>query len=146
MRRPRSVTALALAVLSFTGFYLTRFVQAWLQLEFLESLPLIVPPLYFIVSGIIWTAVGLPLGLALWTGHPRAPQAARVLALLFGVYYWLDRLYLRRPLAGRSSDVFQWGLTALLLAFLFWTLSRPAAKDFFRDRRSGGTVNRKYVE
>ena len=131
MKRPLSVTLLALGVLILTGAYITRFVLAIKQWAFLNTLPLTVPPLYLALSGLFWGVVGLPLCLGLWRGWRWSAKALRWVAPLYAAYIWLDRLLLVSSPAGRVNHPFRLGATLVLLALLYWILSRQKAKHFF---------------
>ena len=57
-------------------------------------------------------------------------------ALLYALYYWLDRLFLSDWLKSRTPPAnlaFSLGLTLVLLVFMFWTLSRPKIKVIFGE-------------
>ena len=58
-KRPFSVTILAFGVLSFVLLQLTRMVSGFQQRQFLASLPLSIPPVYFVITGLVWAAIGL---------------------------------------------------------------------------------------
>lgn len=127
--RPFSVTLLVFGVLTIAGINLYRCIEAILQWRFLAGLlPALVS--YIMLSGLFWSLIGLPLAWSLWRGNRRAPQMTLWIVLVYITYYWLDRLLIRQ---GSASDnlPFTLGFAVLVLAFVFWTLSRPVAKAFF---------------
>ena len=131
--RPFSVTLLALGVLTLGGLNLVRFIQSILHWGFLSRL-LPFSPLYVALSGLIWAIAGFALAWGLWRGRIWAPQASRWATLVYLLYTWLNRLLYANP-ASRNTDLpFIAVLNLLLVAFIFWVLSRRKAKDFFGDR------------
>lgn len=129
--RPRSVTLLAVVVLILAGLNLNRLVQSLLQWDFLRTL-LPISPVYLAVSGLIWGGVGLTLFVGLWSGQPWVPGLARWGSLAFFLYSWLDRYLLENPATWRFKTPFFIGATVLTLGLVFWILSRPKVKLFFR--------------
>lgn len=132
-KRPLSVSLLAIVVLTFTSLHLLRFVQTLRLWNFLLELPNI-SPLYLALTGFLWGFVGLIVLWGLWCGHPTAPQATRLAALGYSIFYWLDRLWLAKAIEEHKILPFTVGLNLLLLAFVFWVFSRPRAKIFFGER------------
>ncbi len=139
--RPFSVTLLALGVLIIAGLNLTRLILTVRQWAFLSSLPG-VSPIYLALTGFIWALTGLPLVWGLWRGLPWAPRLAQALALTYAAYYWLDHIFLAERLAGQGNAAsgflplnwpFAAAITAILMVFVSWTLSRPKTKDFFGE-------------
>ena len=137
-RRPFSVTLLALGVLTIAGIHLIRLLQAIQNWDFLAELPG-VSPLYLALTGLFWAAAGLALGLALLSGAPAAPAAARLMAAVYTVYYWSNRFFAAYTAGSIQAAGFAWGFAALLTVFflglVMWILSRPRAKAYFRRNR-----------
>jgi hypothetical protein len=132
-KRPFSVSLLAIVVLTFTSLHLVRFVEVLRLWDFLhELLPDL--PLFLALTGAIWGVIGLVLVWGLWRGHPMAPQATRLAALVYAGYYWIDHLWLAASIEERRILPFTVGVTLVLLGFIYWTLSRPRAKAFFGER------------
>ena len=130
--RPFSVTLLAFGVLIIAGINLYRGIQAAIEWQFLAGL-LPALPLYQALSGFFWCLVGLPLAWGLWRGARRAARLVPYAVMAYLLYVWLDRLLLRKDLESASLP-FALGLTSLLLFLVFWILSRPRAKYFFREK------------
>lgn len=134
MKRPKSVTLLAIGVLILAGYYIVRTVLAASQWEFLSILfteSLI--PHYLVLTGLIWGIAGLILGWSLFTGRHWASRLFKILALVFAGYWWLDNLFLAADPAVRGSIPFRLVATIALLALAFWILSRSGAKSFFGE-------------
>jgi hypothetical protein len=130
--RPLGVTLLALGVLSIASLNLLRLVDAVRLWEFLSKL-LPISPLYLALTGLIAGGAGLILAWGLWKGRGWAPRFTRLASLAYMIYYWLDRLLLSNADSRRSNLPFSIGATLVLLALVFWILSRPKAKAFFGD-------------
>ena len=65
VKRPRSVTLLAMLVLTLAVLHLTRFEQSISRWAFLqETLPL--HPAYLVINGAFWGFAGLVIGWAIW--------------------------------------------------------------------------------
>jgi hypothetical protein len=129
-KRPFLVTLLALLVLSITTIHLVRLVQTVALWDFLSSLPGISPG-YLAVTGLIGTLLGLALFWGLWRGHPRTPAATRILAILYVLYWWLEKL-----LAAQSGDSlvnwpFSAGLSVTLLLLFTLPFFLPGVKAYF---------------
>jgi hypothetical protein len=112
--RPFFVTLLTVMVLIISSTNLVRFIEALSEWDFLSSLPR-VSPSYLAASGLLWTLVGLPLIWGLWRGHPQARKAARILALAYTLYYWVDRILVESAVGRPANGPFAFGLTIVLL-------------------------------
>jgi hypothetical protein len=130
--RPLGVTLLTLGVLSIASLNLLRLVDAIRLWGFLGKL-LPISPLYLALTGLIAGGAGLILVWGLWKGREWAPPFCRLASLAYIMYYWLDRLLLSNADSRRSNLPFSVGVTLVLLALVFWILSRPKAKAFFGD-------------
>ena len=130
--RPFFVTLLTVMVLIISSTNLVRFIEALSEWDFLSSLPR-VSPSYLAASGLLWTLVGLPLIWGLWRGHPQARKAARILALAYTLYYWVDRILVESAVGRPANGPFAFGLTIVLLIFIFWVLSTSKSRSFFGE-------------
>jgi hypothetical protein len=134
MKRPRSVTLLAVGVLILAGYFFLRAVLAASQWELLlEYFPASTIPGYLVMTGVLWGCAYLVLGWGLVRGRRWAPRLFRILAAVFAVYWSLDSLLLAADPAVRSAGLFRITVTILLLVVTFWALSRPAAKIYFGE-------------
>ena len=144
IKRPHSVTTLALGVLIITVLNLLRFGLSLADWNFLASQPGVYP-LYLAISGFVWGVAGLCLVFGLWKGKSWAPRLMQALALTYTLYYWLDLIFLKdHPVSGKTG-VFQavlpinWqfsaGLTIVCLIYMVWTLGRKKVMTYFeRDQ------------
>lgn len=133
-KRPFVVTVLLLMVLSYTVLGWFGFLAALRNWDFLQSLPLSVPPLYLALRNIVWGAVGVPLIWGLWIGRRWAWYATQAVAGLYAVYYWLDRAFLADPTVsplGTGRWPFVLGLTAICLIYTLIVLRLPLSRRFF---------------
>jgi hypothetical protein len=140
MRRPGSVTLLALGVLIITVINLTRLILSIKDWDFLVSWPG-VSPWYVMLTGLIWTLAGFPLIWGLWRGKSWAPRLMEAVALTYALYYWLDQVFLVDHPVGGSEGArrallpvnwqFAVGATVVCLATIAWTLSRRKVKAYF---------------
>ncbi len=134
-KRPRSVTLLGFGVLIIAAFSWIRAAQAYLQWAFIADLQLSVPPVYILVTGLLFGAAGLPIFWGLWRGYRWGQWGALVFGLLFAGFYWYDRLRLAVSGIRSTNAVFAGGATLLLLGILYWILFRRPAVQFFQTGR-----------
>lgn len=136
-RRPFSVTLLAIGVLTIAGIHLIRLFQTIQNWDFLAELPG-VPPLYLALTGLAWAVVGFPLGILLWRGEPPALPTVRFMTAVYILYDWFNRLFTAYR-SGNLAIGYAWGFSALitviLLVWVYWTISRPRVKAYFRRDR-----------
>ena len=132
-KRPKSVTWLAVGVLILAVLHFTRLVSTISRWEYLETLWLSVPLIYFVLSGLIWGLSAGVLGIGLWRGRNWAIRYTHYGAIAFTVYYWVDRLFLSIDPLRKTNFKFSLGATVFLLAIIYWILSRPKAQLFFGE-------------
>jgi uncharacterized membrane protein (DUF2068 family) len=128
VRRPLSVTLLALGVLTLAGINLLRFAVSLQQRAFLSSL-LPLEPLYLTISGLVWAVLGLLLVWGLWSGRGWAVLMTQIGILVYSTYFWLDRIFLAQGV-GRNW-LFALALNLFLLVIVYWILSSRKAKAYF---------------
>jgi len=125
---------LAMGVITIAGIHLIRLIQTIRNWDFLAELPG-VPLVFLAISGLLWAAIGFPLGVALWQGDPRALGSVRTITVTYIIYDWSSRI-LAAFRSGNLAAGYSWGfsalLTVILLVWVFWILSRPEVKSFFR--------------
>jgi hypothetical protein len=119
--RPIRVTLLALLVLFFALINLLRLGESiyfWKTL-----LEYGTQPLYLALSGGLWASAGLLLVWGLWVGRPWIWLAALIGTVAYGIWYWLDRLFLQQP---HTNNLFSliWTVAVLFLVFLVLFSSR----------------------
>ena len=129
-RRPFSVTFLIVVVLIFTSLNVFRMITAIRTWEFLSVLLPDVSIIYLVITGAIWSMVGFPLSIGLFSGRKWSLPMTRIAVILYISYYWVDRLMVAERSAIASRWPFVSGLTILLLVLTFWILGRPKTKEF----------------
>lgn len=142
IKRPGSVTLLALGVLIITAINIARTVLSLRSWSFLASQSG-VSPLYLAVSGFIWSVAGSIMFWGLWRAKIWAPRLMKAEALTYALYFWLDLLFLKdHPVSGAASAMqiilptawqFSAGVTVVCLAYVVWTLGRSKVKAYFRS-------------
>ena len=144
MKRPLSVTLLALGVLSFTGVNCLRFIEVIRQWPLLSSLPLKTSPIFLGLTGLLWTLVGLPIFWGLWRGRPWGARGIKVLMVVYAAIFWIDRLLLVQVPAGGGNWPFLLIANLVVWFIVLWVLSRKPVKKFFgemHDRQSENTAS-----
>jgi hypothetical protein len=134
--RPTSVTLLALGVLLIAFLNLIRLVQSLVLWDFLgEIFPTIglyrFIPFYLVFTGLIWGSIGLVLTWGLWRGSRWVSLFTGLTALVYSIYYWIDRLWISAS-HGQSNWSFSVGLNIFGLCYVLWTLFYSKARLFFR--------------
>jgi glucan phosphoethanolaminetransferase (alkaline phosphatase superfamily) len=130
--RPHGVTLLAVGVLIIAVYHLIRLIQAIVQWQTLGEIRDYLP-LYMIVSGAFWGIAGLLIGWGLWSGRSWAPRVTRWVALLFAIFYWVDRLFVQTAAGQSANTVFVVVMTVVLLGWIYWILSRLRTRLFFGE-------------
>ena len=90
---------------------------AWHGAAWLQTLPLQVPWLYLLASGLAWLLAGTAAWAMQLSGHPWASHATAATVVLFSIFWWVDRYALTRNGLFRHNWPFA----------LFWTLMIVAA-------------------
>ncbi len=98
-----------------------RFHQALSYWGMLLSLGEPVLPLSLAVSGVIWAVVGLVCAIGLWFKHIWAAWLSVCSAVLFSIWYWLDRMLLTRSEVAQVNLVFAI-LTTVMVLFIVGTI------------------------
>ena len=132
-RRPSVVTWLAAGVLTFSAFYLARLM---LSLD-LPDLPLSVPSWYLPLTGAVWGALALVLGVGLLRGSKRAYRLTFWIGAFYLLWYWIDRLLLARSEFAERSQPAALILCLAGSALVYLALTRPAARAYFRESTHG---------
>lgn len=132
-KRPKSVTSLAVGVLTLAALHFLRLVNTITKWGYLQTLPLSVPVGFFVASGLIWGLAALFLGMGLWRGMHWSARFTQYGALAFTVYYWVDRVVLSIDPLRSTNFRFSLGANVFLLAITYWILSRPNAQLFFGE-------------
>ena len=129
--RPTSVTYLAVGVLITAGFNLLRSWNAYREFEFLSGL-LPFSPLYLVMGGLFWGITGLVLFFGLWLGKQWAPTLTRIAAVVYTLYFWLDRILLTSTGIG-VNWLFVVIVNVIILTLVFWVLNRNNARRYYGE-------------
>jgi hypothetical protein len=129
LNRPLSVTILSVIVLCITSWNAIRIYGALVNWDILREFG--ASPVYIMVSGVLWAAVGLWLAYATWTGKRRAFGAGLVSAALYLAWYWLDRLVMQP--APAPNLAFSAIVSAVLLVYV--VISLIVSRAFFDKER-----------
>ena len=140
MPRPRSVTLLALLVLSLAAFNLLSLASGVRRYTVLQSLPLSLPPVVPIVSAAVWTAAFGLLAVGLWRLQGWARWGAAGAVTLYFALMWVELLVFSQSDYIRTTAWFYVVLDGLILLFVWGTLLRPRVQQSF----SKAVNNRKY--
>ncbi len=127
--RPFGVTLLALIVLSLSALNLVRVGAAIAQWEALAEFAPRPGPLYILLTGLAWAAVGVPLWVSLWLDRPISYRAVLPASFVYSAYYWLDRLlFQERP--AQSNWPFALGVTVIVLSLAAFVTFHPRTRNF----------------
>jgi hypothetical protein len=129
-RRPFAVTILIVVVLIFTFLNILRMLTAIRDQDFLTTLPMSVPVIYYVITGAVWGGIGVALAYGLFGGRKWSSSLAQVITFMYATYYWLDRLVIADRFSITSRWRFVTGLTILLAIFVFWVLKLPKTRTF----------------
>ncbi len=128
--RPKSVTLLALGVLSIAVFNLLGLLQIVQNESLLRSyFPFALEWLGLL--RLFWASTGLGLAVGFFFGRTWALTVFRPAVIAYLVCYWLER-YLFFTQAGRGdNNVFLAVVSLLVVLVVFWILSAWRVKHFF---------------
>ncbi|MEJ2011657.1 MAG: hypothetical protein P8X64_05460 [Anaerolineales bacterium] len=127
--RPRLVTCLSLAVLTFSAVQFAS-VLAWLRLVPLE---LTLPAWYLPARSLVWGLVGIVAALGLFLGWSWSRRFTRYSAVVYLLWYWADRLILRSSTTARQTLWFYGGLQFLATLLILWVLGRKGTRAYFEE-------------
>jgi hypothetical protein len=126
--RPFSIKLVVFGVLCFAALNLLRFIRTIMEWDFLKGL-IQISPLYLLLSGLIWGVVGILLAYQTWRGWGKAPVFLFLVAILYMLYDWLDRLFLSQ------NQFINWRFILvadiLVLGMLLYIYTRKNVKVFF---------------
>jgi hypothetical protein len=133
MRRPRSVTLVAVALAGLAAANLLGVVTGVQRYTVLRDLPLSVPPAYLILSSAVWAVVFGPLAFGLWRCKHWARLGAPLALALYLAVVWVERLVLGRSDFVRATVPYYLTLHLISLAFVSVTLLRRQVRQVFTD-------------
>ncbi len=127
MRRPCRITFLCIILLGLSAYNLFGAINVYVRWDFLNQLPLTVPPLYLLLRDGFWALALAVLAAGLWWARPWARRAAFFAIPLYLGHGWFDRLVLTQADYARETWPWSLALDVLSLALLTALLAgRPA--------------------
>ncbi len=139
-KRPASVTALAVLVLSLAVLHAFGAWEAVRYWSFLQDLPLTVSPAYLLGRNLLWLVVGMVIAVGLWRGSPWAWGDAQIAAGAYATWYWLDRLFLTPAAMLELRWPALAALTAVSLLLTLVALRRPAGRAYFTTTKENQEI------
>ncbi len=131
MPRPRSVTILALWVLSLAAFNLLSLASGLRRYTVLSSLQLSLPPAVPIASAALWMAVFGWLALGLWQLKRWARWGTLAAVPMYLAQIWIELLLFGQSDYIRTTAWFYVVLEGLILLFVWGVLWRPRVRQSF---------------
>ncbi|NIS78883.1 MAG: hypothetical protein GTO14_01355 [Anaerolineales bacterium] len=131
-RRPRLVTSLSLGVLTFSAIHVAGL---WAGIN-LPDLPLTVPRSYLLIKNGFWAVIGVFAAIALFTGRQWAIRFTRWSAVLFGIWYWIDRVFIMHSDFTRRSWPMAAIVTGAILVVLFGITSRVSVRNYYLESKA----------
>lgn len=130
IERPLSVTILILIVLIISVSSLIRLIQTARLWDFVSEV-VYLHPLYLVINGLVWGFLGVTLVWGLWKAERWSVLLAKIGAIAYLIYLWIDRLLIRTYQAGRGIHLYALIISVIVLVWIFWMFSRPNVKDYF---------------
>ncbi len=137
IKRPKSVTVLALFVLLIALINLIRMVQVIVQWQFLTDV-FSYAPVYPLLSGMVWSFLGFVLFWRIWRGGRKTPILITIVSIFYSIYYWVDHFAIS-PTPFDSNWLFILIINGLILTYIIWLLTRKNTKAFFGEAYDPGT-------
>jgi hypothetical protein len=126
-KRPARVTLLILLVLFVTASNGLRFGETIFFWNILAQYT--AHPLYITISGGVWFTLGLILLLGILRRKEWTWMAAIFSTILYGIWVWIDRLFLQGP---HANWPFALMIDILLVLIVFLVLFSPGTRRFFK--------------
>ena len=133
MRRPLCATILLWSVIALTvlsGVRLATAIYWWPRLSSFTTLP---TRFYLAISALFWLCMGLSIFLGLLKGVRWSLAVTGGAAILFSIWYWIDRLVLATP---GANWYFSLGVTILVLICVILCVRHPRTRNFFIQREN----------
>lgn len=136
-KRSFSLKLLALGWLIAAILSSLRFTQALSNWDLLLTFGEPVLPLSLAVSGVVWMVVGLICAGGIWFKQIWAGWLSMVAAVLFSIWYWLDRVLLTRSQTAQTNTPFALIATFVLLLIVGGILTLNIRNN--KERGENGT-------
>jgi hypothetical protein len=124
---PTSVTILAIIVLFITSWFGIRIYSTITNWQILIEFG--ARPVYILGTGAFWFLIGLWLFSIIGLQKPYTPQAGSVIAVMYVLWYWIDRLVMQSSPAPNVS--FNLIISTFSLAIFIIILNLPVSRSFF---------------
>jgi len=108
-----------------------RFVHAIIFWSIISNYQSMFLPLYICISGLFWCIVWIVTARGFWLGKFWTWYGALISATGYGLWYWLDRIFLQRP---HSNWVFVLGITLVFFLTYGLLLHYKVINFFFRNQ------------
>jgi hypothetical protein len=102
----------------------------------LPDLPYSVPRAYLLLRNALWAAWGAVCATALFVGRRSGLGLLRIGGLTVLGWYWADRLLFARSDYFRSRWPLAAAVSGLLIAVVVLIGSRPAVRDYFKEKQA----------
>jgi hypothetical protein len=130
-KRPFSVTLLLWLVLSLSAWGAVRLIAALRFWSMLNEFEARLNPLYLLITGAGWLAVGAVLLWGLFSGKLWTSRIILASIALWIVQYWIERIFFQAP---RANISFAFVATVLLfIVTLISALNRKTEEFFIRS-------------
>lgn len=131
-KRPTGIKALMLLYGLISLFYLLKLSQVLSQWFWLENLPVTISPYYLAADSLVWLGAGLSLVRGIWKGRTWSRPAAMVLSILYGLVFWIDRIWIAEPEGLELRWPVNLFLTIIGISMTFIVLNRKSSQEYFR--------------
>lgn len=128
-QRPKTITVLALIVITITIENMARAVLTISQWQFLTTI-LSYPPYYQLLTGLFWGIFGVFLFCSLWFGWQKTPILMIIGGIFYSIYIWFDRLFFSEA-PFDSNWLFVLIINGLCLSFIVWSFRQNNTKAYF---------------
>ena len=127
-KRPFGVTLLLWLVLSLSAWGAVRLIAALRFWSMLNEFEARLSPLYLIMTGAGWMAIGAALLWGLFSGKLWTARAILASIALWIVQYWIERIFFQAP---RANASFAWIATILLFSVTLISIFNRKTREFF---------------
>jgi hypothetical protein len=117
-------------VLIFSAIHALRLVGALTM----PALPTTLPPPYFIISGGVWSVMGLAVSSGLWRGRNWALRLLVPASLAYTAWHWIDRIAFSPSDYTRASWPAALALTAFWLGLILAITHRRDVRRYFEEK------------
>ena len=128
--RPTIVTVIAILVLIIGVLNLIQLIQT-IRLWGLLNEIISISPVVLIISGLVWGASGILIFVGMMSGKTITVRLLRLFAVLYVLYVWFDRIFLRTAPGKDGNNVFVLIISVIFIVIVFWALTKSNVKEYF---------------